>query len=107
QWDGQINHALKFLCPHLTYQGVRIFALGQEQKLDLSAVFHGGQGAFQSAVRSTASGFIAVKAKYHFAGVAKGAFQMVLAASSSKGGNAITDAKLSQADNVHIAFYNQ
>ena len=86
------------------YQGVRVFAFGQEQEARAAAVLQVGQGGFQGAPGRLAPGGVAVEAEQHAGHQAEQALEVLLAGRRAKGRHRVAQALLGQGDDVHVAL---
>ena len=86
------------------YQGVRIFAIGQEQEACAATVLQAGQGRLQGAPGGVAASGVAVEAEQHAGHDAEQAFEVLFAGGRAQGRHGVAQTLLGQGDDVHIAF---
>ena len=90
--------------PLAAHQGVRVFAVWQEQEARAAPVLQIGQGRFQGAPGGVTAGLVAVEAEQHAGHQAEQALEVFFAGGGAEGGDGVAQALLGQGDDVHIAF---
>ncbi len=85
-------------------QGVRIFAVRQEQEACAAPVLQVRQCCLQCAPGGLAAGGVAVEAEQHAGNDAKQALEVFLAGGGAQGGDGVAQTLLGQGDDVHVAL---
>ena len=89
-----------------THKAVGVFALRQEDKIDLPAIAQSRERVLHGPPGGLFAGRIAVKAEHQFVGLAKQPVDMAPGQRRAEAGHAICEAKLGQRDHIHIAFHD-
>jgi hypothetical protein len=95
------------LATFLAHQGIRVFALGEEEEADLLLAAGLGQAGLQGLPGGFATGAVAIEAEDQFRRLGEQQAQVVRGGGGTQGRHGIVDAKLGQGDDVQVALHHQ